>query len=77
MKQLVENALAYAQTHNNEFLYDYFDLLKIKSISTDSTHKSEITKAANWLKDYLLKIGVPTAHVIETNGNPLIFGEWL
>ena len=77
MNTLLKNVLGYAEEHNDAFLADFFEFLKIASISTDTSHKHEISKAAEWLMQYLKNLGVPRVEIFETKGNPLVFGEWL
>ena len=48
-----------------------FDLLKIKSISTDPAFKSECRKAAEWLVADLKSIGFE-ASVRDTPGHPMV-----
>jgi acetylornithine deacetylase/succinyl-diaminopimelate desuccinylase-like protein len=48
-----------------------FELLRIKSISTDPAFKTECRKAAEWLAAYLTKLGF-TASVRDTPGHPMV-----
>jgi acetylornithine deacetylase/succinyl-diaminopimelate desuccinylase-like protein len=48
-----------------------FELLRIKSISTDPAFKAECRKAADWLVAYLTSIGF-TASVRDTAGHPMV-----
>lgn len=48
-----------------------FELLRIKSISTDPDFKAECRKAAEWLVAYLNSIGF-TASVRDTPGHPMV-----
>ncbi|WP_457300533.1 M20/M25/M40 family metallo-hydrolase [Phyllobacterium sp. P5_D12] len=51
-----------------------FDLLKIKSISTDPAFKSECRRAAEWLAADLKSIGFE-ASVRDTPGHPMVVGH--
>jgi acetylornithine deacetylase/succinyl-diaminopimelate desuccinylase-like protein len=51
-----------------------FELLRIKSISTDPVYKPECRKAAEWLRDYLISIGFE-ASVRDTAGHPMVVGR--
>jgi acetylornithine deacetylase/succinyl-diaminopimelate desuccinylase-like protein len=48
-----------------------FELLRIKSISTDPAYKPECRKAAEWLTAYLTSIGFE-ASVRDTHGHPMV-----
>ncbi|MEP3275264.1 MAG: dipeptidase [Stappiaceae bacterium] len=51
-----------------------FDLLKIKSISTDPAFKEECRKAAEWLARELSEIGIKSS-VRDTTGHPMVVGH--
>jgi acetylornithine deacetylase/succinyl-diaminopimelate desuccinylase-like protein len=51
--------------------------LRIPSISTDPDHASDVRRAAQWVRDAITKAGLPSAQVVEGNGNPLVYAEWL
>jgi len=70
-------ALAYAQTHQDEFLQELREFLRIPSVSTQAAHKPDMARAAEWLRDHLLAAGFPRAEVIPTTGHPVVYAEWL
>ncbi|MDD7909185.1 dipeptidase [Pseudovibrio exalbescens] len=51
-----------------------FDLLRIKSISTDPEYKQDCRSAAQWLADELTAIGIPS-QVRDTTGHPMVVGH--
>jgi acetylornithine deacetylase/succinyl-diaminopimelate desuccinylase-like protein len=60
----------------NSSLDRLFDLLRIKSISTDRDYRAECEKAANWLVVYLQSIGFQ-ASSRETPGHPIVIAHCL
>jgi acetylornithine deacetylase/succinyl-diaminopimelate desuccinylase-like protein len=50
--------------------------LRIPSVSTLSEHKPDIRHAAEFVRDELQLAGL-AAELIEGEGNPLVYGEWL
>lgn len=67
----------YFQQHQSEFLETLKAFLRIPSISTLSEHKSDIRRAAEFARDELKNAGMTTAELIEGDGNPLVYSEWL
>ena len=65
----------YIQTHKARFLSELFELLRIPSVSADSKHKEDLRKAAEFIKEKLLKAGVDKAELCETAGFPIVYGE--
>jgi len=67
----------YYQQHQAEFLEGLKAFLRIPSISTLSEHKPDIRRAAEFARDQLLAAGMTSAELIEGEGNPLVYAEWL
>ena len=62
--------------HNGErFESELFDLLRIPSISAQSSHKGDMVRCAEWLAASLLKAGADKAEVMPTEGNPVVYAE--
>src|SRR5579872_4563309 len=67
----------YYQEHKSEFLEGLKTFLRIPSISTLSEHKPDIRRAAEFARDELRRAGMTAAELIEGEGNPLVYAEWL
>ena len=67
----IDNVLASIDRDLDASLARLFDLLKIRSISTDPTYKDECARAAAWLTEELKGIGFD-ASVRATTGNPMV-----
>ncbi len=65
----------YVETHQQRFLDELFDLIRIPSISSQPEHKPDMYSAAEMWKEILLKAGADKAEVYETDGNPVTYGE--
>jgi acetylornithine deacetylase/succinyl-diaminopimelate desuccinylase-like protein len=65
----------YIDANQQKFLDELFELLRIPSVSTDSTKKGEIQKAANFLLDQLKSLNLNRVELFETPGNPIVYGE--
>jgi acetylornithine deacetylase/succinyl-diaminopimelate desuccinylase-like protein len=66
---------AYIQTHQDRFLAELFDLLRIPSVSADSKHKQDVRKAAEYVVQKLKDAGADKVELCETKGHPIVFGE--
>ncbi|OQA23439.1 MAG: Succinyl-diaminopimelate desuccinylase [Chloroflexi bacterium ADurb.Bin360] len=67
----------YARSHRDKFLEELKDFLRIPSVSTQVEHRSDMIRAAVWVRDQLLATGFPRAEVMPTRGHPIIYAEWL
>lgn len=65
----------YIEKNQQRFLDELFELLRIPSVSADSKHKSDVRKAAEYVKAKLLEAGADKADLVETKGHPIVFGE--
>lgn len=61
--------------NESEILKDYFTFLRFQSISTEAASKPQVLACAQWVADYVKKIGF---HVEkwETTGHPTIFASY-
>jgi acetylornithine deacetylase/succinyl-diaminopimelate desuccinylase-like protein len=67
----------YFEQHQSEFLEGLKTFLRIPSISTLSEHKPDIRRAAEFARGELQAAGMSSAELIEGEGNPLVYAEWL
>ena len=61
--------------NSDRILTELFDLLKIKSVSADSTFKQDVKDAAIFLKDNFEKIGCENIEIVETAGHPIVYAD--
>ncbi|WP_047982532.1 dipeptidase [Ornithinibacillus contaminans] len=71
-----EKALAYLTENRERLLQKMYDFLAIPSVSTDSVHKEDVRKAANFLQTYLTEIGFENSQQIETQKHPIVYAEY-
>ncbi|HLJ50362.1 MAG TPA: dipeptidase [Bryobacteraceae bacterium] len=69
--------MTYFEQHRSEYLDGLKAFLRIPSISTLTEHKSDIRRAAEFVRNELEKAGLQHAELIEGEGNPLVYAEWL
>ena len=65
----------YIEAHQDRFLGELMDFLRIPSISTSRAYAEDMHKAAEFVKQKLLEAGIDQARLIETKGCPLVYGE--
>ncbi|MFN1835793.1 dipeptidase [Balneola sp. MJW-20] len=65
----------YIDENKDKFVEELFELLRIPSISTDSTKKDEIKKAAGFLIEKLNELDLERVELFDTPGNPIVYGE--
>lgn len=71
------SAVAFAQQNHSRFLRELKDLLRIPSVSTLPEHKGDCRRAAEMLVAELKRIGMENVRLIETEGHPLVYADWL
>lgn len=72
----MDNVLARVDANHDAALERLFDLLRIKSISTDPAYRADCLKSAASCRDMLEAAGFD-ADVRETTGNPMVVGHAL
>jgi acetylornithine deacetylase/succinyl-diaminopimelate desuccinylase-like protein len=77
MADHLETALQYARLNKEKFLDTFKEILKIPSVSTDSSHNSDILVAADWVGKQLRQLGMDNVQVFPTTKHPIVYGEWL
>ncbi|KEO72180.1 dipeptidase [Anditalea andensis] len=65
----------YIQQHQEKFLNELIDLLKIPSVSADPKFKGDVLQAAEFVKESLIKAGADKVEVCQTAGYPIVYGE--
>ncbi|MDI3342077.1 MAG: dipeptidase [Sphaerobacter sp.] len=66
----------YLVEHEEEHLEALKEFLRIPSVSALPEHQADVRRAAEWLADYLRRIGVPEVELLPTERNPVVFGAW-
>jgi acetylornithine deacetylase/succinyl-diaminopimelate desuccinylase-like protein len=70
-------AVTFATQNHSRFLSELKDLLRIPSVSTLPEHKGDCRRAAEFLAKELKRIGMEKVRLIDTEGHPLVYGDWL
>jgi len=66
----------YIDDKMDDRLKEFVELVSIPSISSIPSHKADVEKAGEWIVNKLKAIGMTTAQLIPTDGNPVVYGSW-
>ena len=69
--------MTYYQENRDRFLEGLKAWLRIPSISTAPEHAPDVRRAAEFLADDLRRAGLAHVALIEGEGNPLVYADWL
>ena len=67
----------FINTHRDRYVDELKTLLAIPSISALPEHQGDVRKCAEWVADQMRRIGLENVRLIETAGNPVVYGDWL
>ena len=71
----MQNTQSYINSNKQRYLDELFELLRIPSVSADPKFKSDVLKAAEYLKKKLADAGMDNTELLSTDGNPIVYGE--
>jgi acetylornithine deacetylase/succinyl-diaminopimelate desuccinylase-like protein len=66
---------SYLTANQSRFVEELKEFLRIPSVSAISERKGDTRKAAEWVREQLRAAGV-NADLVETEGHPIVYGEW-
>ena len=69
--------LEYLAAHRDHILRELIEFARIPSVSTDPRHREDVTRAAEWVAATLREAGPVEVQLLDTQGNPVVYGEWL
>lgn len=64
------------KARSNTIFNDFFTFLRFPSISSEPSHKSDVTACCKWLANYLKEMGFEV-EIWETSGHPTLFAQHL
>lgn len=65
----------FIEENESRFLDELFSLIRIPSISSQKSHKQDMTACAERWHQLLIEAGADRAEVMPSDGNPLVFAE--
>ncbi|MCB9458741.1 MAG: dipeptidase [Anaerolineaceae bacterium] len=73
----IQKAIDFVQQNKDTIVAGYKELLHFPSISADPAYADDIKACAEWIVSELTRIGFDNAHVIATDGHPVVYADWL
>lgn len=73
----MEKIFNFIEDGKGRFLNELIEFLKFPSISSLSENKPDMLACANWLVNHIKSIGIDDARLLETEGNPAVFAQWM
>ncbi len=71
----MEKLRNYIEENKQRFLDELFDILRIPSVSAQTSHASDMKRMAESVKKALEQAGCDRAELCETPGNPIVYAE--
>jgi Acetylornithine deacetylase/Succinyl-diaminopimelate desuccinylase and related deacylases len=73
----MENILSFIESNRERYLSELKELLAIPSVSSQKERKPDMRRAAEWLKNHMSNIGLQNVQIMETEGHPVVYADWL
>src|ERR1700730_18573917 len=73
----MDRVIDFINVNRERYLDELKALLAIPSISALPEHKGDVTRCAEWCGDGLRRVGLQNVRLIDTPGNPVVYGDWL
>lgn len=74
---MTKEAIKYFESHYEQMLSELSDFIAIPSVSTAPEHKENVQKAAEFLANKLISIGVQNVQVFPTARHPIVYADLL
>jgi acetylornithine deacetylase/succinyl-diaminopimelate desuccinylase-like protein len=73
----MERVVDFINVNRDRYVDELKQYLAIPSISALPQHSADVRRAAEWTAEELKKVGLQNVRLIETPGNPVVYGDWL
>ena len=73
----MNDIIDYIHTNRDRYVEELKAYLAIPSISALPQHAGDVRRCAEWTADEMGRIGLNNVRLIETPGNPVVYGDWL
>ena len=73
----MDNVIDFINVNRDRYLDELKAFLAIPSISALPQHADDVKRCANWCADEMRRIGMQNVKLVDTPGNPVVYGDWL
>src|SRR5258705_3355608 len=73
----MDKVIDFINVNRDRYLEELKALLAIPSISALPEHRADVTRCADWCAAEMRRIGLGNVRLIDTPGNPVVYGDWL
>jgi acetylornithine deacetylase/succinyl-diaminopimelate desuccinylase-like protein len=73
----MDKVIDFINVNRDRYVDELKALLAIPSISALPEHASDVKRCADWCADEMRRIGLQNVRLIDTPGNPVVYGDWL
>jgi len=73
----MDKVIDFINMNREKFLDELKGLLAIPSISALPEHAADVRRCAEWCGDEMRRIGLQNVKLMDTPGNPIVYGDWL
>ncbi len=73
----MDKALNFSKENISNYIEELKDYLRIPSVSADAKFRKDVIKCADFVVNKLKTAGMKNVKKIKTDGNPLVYAEWL
>jgi acetylornithine deacetylase/succinyl-diaminopimelate desuccinylase-like protein len=73
----VDKIIDFINVNRERYLDELKAFLAIPSISALPQHAGDVKRCAEWCADEMRRIGMQNVRLVDTPGNPVVYGDWL
>jgi acetylornithine deacetylase/succinyl-diaminopimelate desuccinylase-like protein len=72
-----QDVIDFIHTNRDRYVSELKNYLAIPSISALPQHQPDVKRCAEWTAEEMKRIGLENVRLVETPGNPVVYGDWL
>ena len=73
----MNTVIDFLNTNRDRYITELKAWLAIPSVSALPEHAGDMKRCADWTADEMRRIGLQNVRLIDTPGNPVVYGDWL